>query len=89
MSALGWGTHSLAPLSFRSATYSGVFTLLPLLTGQHRDRYGRALQLAATMADAGVLVPRLDGRTFTLDNLDDAYDAVENRTTSGKVVVRI
>ena len=32
VSALGWGTHSLAPLSFRAATYSGVFTLMPLLT---------------------------------------------------------
>jgi hypothetical protein len=33
VSILGWGKHSLAPLSFRGATYSGVFTLLPLLTG--------------------------------------------------------
>jgi NADPH:quinone reductase-like Zn-dependent oxidoreductase len=32
VSALGWGTHALAPLSFREATYSGVFTLNPLLT---------------------------------------------------------
>src|SRR5262249_26975923 len=30
----GWGSHSLAPLSFRAATYSGVFTLLPLLSGE-------------------------------------------------------
>ena len=29
ISCLGWSTHSLAPLSFRSATYSGVFTLYP------------------------------------------------------------
>src|SRR5262249_44033840 len=28
VSALGWGTHSLAPLSFRGATYSGIFTLM-------------------------------------------------------------
>jgi NADPH:quinone reductase len=27
VSILGWGTHSLAPLSFRGASYSGVFTL--------------------------------------------------------------
>ena len=27
LSCLGWGSHSLAPLSFRGATYSGVFTL--------------------------------------------------------------
>jgi NADPH2:quinone reductase len=32
VSILGWGTHSLAPLSFRGATYSGVFTLYDLET---------------------------------------------------------
>ena len=37
---LGWGTHALAPLSFRAATYSGVFTLLPMLTGQGRAHHG-------------------------------------------------
>ena len=36
VSTLGWGLHSLAPLSFRAASYSGVFTLLPLLTGEGR-----------------------------------------------------
>jgi NADPH2:quinone reductase len=40
VSALGWGSHSLAPLSFRGATYSGVFTLLPLLTGQNQNHHG-------------------------------------------------
>ena len=40
VSALGWGTHSLAPLSFRGATYSGVFTLMPLLTGRGREHHG-------------------------------------------------
>jgi NADPH2:quinone reductase len=30
VSCLGWSTRSLAPLSFRGATYSGVFTLMPL-----------------------------------------------------------
>jgi NADPH2:quinone reductase len=34
VSCLGWGTHALGPLSFRAATCSGVFTLLPLLTGE-------------------------------------------------------
>jgi len=33
----GLGSHSLAPLSFKSATYSGVFTLTPLLTGEGRE----------------------------------------------------
>jgi hypothetical protein len=35
---LGWGTHALAPLSFPAGTYSGVFTRLPMLTGQGAPR---------------------------------------------------
>jgi NADPH:quinone reductase len=88
-SALGWGTHSLAPLSFRGATYSGVFTLLPLLTGQHREHHGMAVRAAATLADAGWLTPRLDPRTFHLETVEEAYDAVETRTATGKVVVTV
>jgi len=46
VSSLGWGTHKLAPLSFRGATYSGVFTLLPLLTGGRRAHHGDILREA-------------------------------------------
>jgi NADPH2:quinone reductase len=38
VSALGWGTHALAPLSFRAATYSGVFTLLMAKSCARRAR---------------------------------------------------
>ncbi len=31
ISILGWGAHSLAPLSFKGATYSGFFTLYALI----------------------------------------------------------
>lgn len=89
VSALGWGTHGLAPLSFRGATYSGVFTLLPLLTGEHREHHGMAVREAATLADAGLLTPRLDPRTFHLETLEEAYETVEDRTSTGKVVVTV
>ena len=49
VSALGWGTHSLAPLSFRGASYSGIFTLLPLLTGEGRAHHGEILRHAAEL----------------------------------------
>jgi NADPH:quinone reductase-like Zn-dependent oxidoreductase len=87
VSALGWGTHSLAPLSFRGATYSGVFTLMPLLTGRGRDHHGHIASQAAALADSGRLVPRLDDTTFTLADVDDAHEIVENGTASGKVIV--
>ncbi len=89
VSALGWGTHALAPLSFRAATYSGVFTLLPLLTGEGRDHHGEILREATRLAEAGRLAPKVDPRRFTLETLGDAYAALEARTTDGKLVVDI
>lgn len=89
VSCLGWGTHSLAPLSFKSATYSGVFTLLPLLTGEGRGHHGEILAQAARLAGAGKLVPNLDPRCFDFDSVADAYDAITGRTSKGKLVVSV
>src|SRR5262249_44350036 len=62
VSCLGWGPHALAPLSFRAATYSGVFTLLPLLTGEGRPHHGEILREAARLVESGKMSPRLDPR---------------------------
>jgi NADPH:quinone reductase-like Zn-dependent oxidoreductase len=87
VSSLGWGTHALAPLSFRAATYSGVFTLLPLLTGEGRPHHGEILAEATKLAEAGKLSARPDPRRFTLETACDAYRAV--KSGGGKFVVDI
>jgi NADPH:quinone reductase-like Zn-dependent oxidoreductase len=89
VSALGWGTHALAPLSFRAASYSGVFTLLPLLTGEGREHHGEILGEAKKLVDAGKIRPRIDPRRFTLQTVEEAYRAIEAGGTSGKIVVEI
>ena len=89
VSCLGWGTHALAPLSFRAGTYSGVFTLLPLLTGEGRKHHGAILREAARLAEAGQLVPRLDPRHFALTNVGEAYRAIKERSARGKLVVDV
>jgi NADPH:quinone reductase len=89
VSALGWGTHALAPLSFRAASYSGVFTLLPLLSGEGRAHHGHILREAARLVEAGQLRPRLDPRRFGLLNVADAHAAVETQSAEGKIVVDI
>ncbi|TDU01997.1 NADPH:quinone reductase-like Zn-dependent oxidoreductase [Streptomyces sp. 846.5] len=89
LSALGWGTHSLAPLSFRGATYSGVFTLLPMLTGRGREHHGEIMREAAALADAGELKPLLDPRRFTLATVADAHAAVESGTARSRIVVDV
>ncbi len=85
VSALGWGTHALAPLSFRAATYSGVFTLLPLLSGKGRAAHGAILREAATLVDAGKLKVQLQAGRFTLEQANEAHAAVG----AGKVVVDV
>jgi NADPH:quinone reductase len=89
VSSLGWGSHSLAPLSFKSATYSGVFTLTPLLTGEGREHHGGILREATRLANARKLMPLLDSRAFTLANVLDAYALIEQRKARGKLVIEI
>ncbi|MFF3943911.1 zinc-dependent alcohol dehydrogenase family protein [Streptomyces sp. NPDC001902] len=89
VSALGWGSHSLAPLSFRGASYSGVFTLLPMLTGRGREHHGGILREAAALAEAGALRPLVDPRRFTLATAAEAHGVVERGEGRGKVVVDV
>ena len=89
VSALGWGTHALAPLSFRAASYSGVFTLLPMLTGEGRAHHGEILREATKLIEAGKIVPRLDPRHFSLESIEQAHAAVEDGSARGKIVVEI
>ena len=89
VSCLGWGAHKLAPLSFRGATYSGVFTLLPMLTGKGRVHHGDILLEATKLAEAGKLTPLLSQERFTFETAQQAYAAVEAGATLGKIVVEV
>jgi NADPH:quinone reductase len=88
VSCLGWGTHALAPLSFRSATYSGVFTLYPLLSGEGRANHGKILAQVATLVEAGKLRPLLNDQAFSISDIAAAYALVESGAL-GKVVVEL
>lgn len=89
LSCLGWGQHSLAPLSFKSATYSGVFTLAPLLTGKGREHHGSILREAAVLANAGQLAIRVDPQQFALDEVNDAFRQVAEGRGRGKTVIQL
>lgn len=88
LSCLGWGSHSLAPLSFSGATYSGVFTLLPMLTGKGREHHGQILAEAARLIDDGKLTPILDGRQFDLHTANAACELLAGGA-QGRLVIEI
>ncbi|MDB5818798.1 MAG: putative zinc-type alcohol dehydrogenase [Rhizobacter sp.] len=89
VSCLGWGTHKLAPLSFRAATYSGVFALLPMLSGLGRAHHGDILREAAAMIDTGKLTPLMDPRRFRFDQALAAHEEVAHGRATGRVVVDV
>jgi len=89
LSCLGWGQHSLAPLSFKSATYSGVFTLAPLLTGKGREHHGAILREAAVLANAGQLTIRVDQQHFELPEVNEAFRQVAEGRGKGKTVIQL
>jgi NADPH:quinone reductase-like Zn-dependent oxidoreductase len=88
VSALGWGSHSLASLSFRGATYSGVFTLYPLIRGEGRIHHGEILAQASALVDAGKLHPLLYKESQNIRDIGTAHDLVASGTL-GKVVVEL
>src|SRR5262249_32970239 len=87
VSCLGWGTHPLAALSFKAATYSGVFTLLPLLTGEDRAHQGEVLAQATLLVEAGKLAALIDPRRFSLASVESAYSALQDLSAEGKIIV--
>jgi NADPH:quinone reductase len=88
VSCLGWGSHSLAPLSFRGASYSGVFTLFPLISGEGRVHHGKILAQATALAEAGRLRPLLNEQHFSIEDIGAAHALVESGAL-GKVVVEL
>lgn len=89
VSCLGWGTHALAPLSFRAATYSGVFTLLPLIRGKGRAAHGAIMREATHLVEAGKLKVRLDPTAYTLDQVGAAHQVLIDGKADGKLVVSV
>ncbi|HEY9642618.1 MAG TPA: zinc-dependent alcohol dehydrogenase family protein [Coleofasciculaceae cyanobacterium] len=89
VSNYGWGSHSLLPLSRKAATYSGVFVLLPLLTGEGRAHHGEILRQATQLAEAHQLRPVVDPRQFTLETALAAHEAVEQGTAVTKIVIEL
>lgn len=89
VSCLGWGSYALTPLTARAATYSGVFTLLPLLSGRDHARHGAILREANKLIEAGKLNVRLDPRRFTLRTAHEAHVAQMDGSARGKLVVDV
>jgi NADPH2:quinone reductase len=81
-------THDLSSLHAKALTLSVVFMLLPLITGQGRERHGEIMAQAAALAQGGELGPHLD-RIFPLEDIAKAHDFLDSGRAVGKVVIQV
>lgn len=89
LSCFAFGTHDLAPSSLRCVTVSGIFVLLPMLSGEGRAHHGEILRHATRLAEEGRLVPLLDDQRFSLADAYAAHTLQESGKMVGKVVIDV
>lgn len=87
VSTLTRGSHDLGVMLSRGLSLHSVFMLIPLLTGEGRERHGAMLREIAESVDAGRLRPLIDPATFTFDEVAAAHRHVEDGRHVGKVVL--
>ncbi|WP_281992688.1 zinc-dependent alcohol dehydrogenase family protein [Sulfitobacter geojensis] len=79
----------LSPAHFKGLSLHIIFMLLPMLSGQGREKHGEILAKLADIVDAGAVKPLLDPQTFDLENVSSAYDRLASGKAIGKVVVDV
>jgi NADPH:quinone reductase-like Zn-dependent oxidoreductase len=87
VSCFGWGSHALGPLSFSGGDL--LWRVHAAAAAEGRAHHGEILRAAASLAEAGKLVPTLDPRRFGLATVCEAYPANKDRTARGKIVVDV
>jgi len=88
-STVGLLEIDLSPAHFKGLSLHIVFMLLPMLSGQGREKHGVILTKLAEIVDAGDLRPLLDDQQFDLNNVGDAYDRLTSGKAIGKVVIDV
>lgn len=82
-------THDLTPMHNKGLSLHCILMLLPLLTNQNREHYGKILEQISQIVDEGKLKPLIDPNPFTLSDVAKAHELLESGKAKGKVVISI
>ncbi|MFP4644607.1 MAG: zinc-dependent alcohol dehydrogenase family protein [Spirochaetales bacterium] len=82
-------TANLAAIHERSLTVSGVFMVLPLLSGEGLAHYGEILTALDRWYTEGRFTPLVNPNTFGLNQVAEAHRMLENGSVAGKIVIDI
>ncbi|HEU5174404.1 MAG TPA: zinc-dependent alcohol dehydrogenase family protein [Gemmatimonadaceae bacterium] len=81
------GTFDLGPMMSKALSLHSVLMLLPLLSGEGRERHAAMLVEIAAAVDDGWLRPLIDEAAFTFDDVTAAYRRAASGDQVGKVVM--
>lgn len=87
VSIAGFGRVNMTSLFMKGVSIHFVFMIIPMLTGEGRERHGEILRSVARLADQGRLKPHLDSEHFTFAQVADAHRRLESGKAVGKVVL--
>ncbi|MBN7807847.1 zinc-dependent alcohol dehydrogenase family protein [Agrobacterium rubi] len=88
-SCAAFGDHNFAGAALRCVTLSGVFVLLPMLSGRGRAHHGEVLKQIAELVETGKVHPLLDGQVFEFAEAERAYEAQASGSVTGKTMIKI
>ena len=80
-------TLDLMNAFIKAATVHTQNMSIPLITGEGRAHHGEILREAATLADAGKLIPLIDSNKFTFAQVNEAHALFESGKHVGKIVL--
>jgi NADPH2:quinone reductase len=89
ISTIGLAQIDLTPMHRKALSLHVIFMLLPLLTGEGRERHGAILREVAALAEDGKLRPLIDESRFTLENAGEGYRRLKSGEATGKIVFDI
>ncbi|NHO32447.1 zinc-dependent alcohol dehydrogenase family protein [Acetobacter fallax] len=84
-----WQPQDLSSVLGRSLDMTGIFMLLPLLTGKETAHHGDILREVALLVEDGRLKPHLDPARFTLDQIGSAYTYQASGKATGKIIIDV
>lgn len=80
-------THDLSPLHAKALSLHITFMLLKVVNKDRRQEYGKILREVTNLVEEGKLLPLVDEKTFTFDQVSEAHTLLESNTAIGKVVL--
>jgi len=80
-------SHDLRPAYVRGVSLIGVLMLIPLLTGEGRERHGEILRRMTELIEAGAIRPLVDPTRFGFDQVGAAHERLESGAAVGKIAI--